>query len=298
MRSFHRDHANFSLDANAARANNPSLMTKEATPATLRASDGTPLAFIVRRATSDAPVIALVHSLGMDHRFWDPIAQRLAGRATVVAIDARGHGQSGLGQMPCTAQRMAQDLLDLLDHLAVQRAIVGGASMGGCVALQFAGSYPERTAGVALMDTTAWYGPTAPKDWEDRALNAQAKGLASMVEFQQTRWFSDGFRASHPQVVQASIDTFLANDLAGYMAACRMLGAFDGRALLAGVSVPTLVLVGDEDYAAPVAMAQALHEGIAGSHLDVIQGARHLTPLEVPDRVAAALIDLCTQVSP
>lgn len=295
MSIFHQPPTNFSLDAGAGWANNLPLMTLDASPATLRASDGTPLAYSVHRAAPDAPVIALVHSLGMDHRFWDPIAHRLAGRATVVALDARGHGRSGGGQTPPTAQRMADDLLDVLDHLKVPRVVVGGASMGGCVALQFAGSHPQRTAGLALMDTTAWYGPTAPQDWEDRALNAQTKGFASMIDFQQTRWFSDRFRASHPQIVQASIDTFLANDMPGYMAACRMLGAFDGRALLAGIRVPTLVMVGDEDYAAPLAMSQALHEGIAGSRMEVIQGARHLTPLEVPDRVVAALIDLCAQ---
>lgn len=268
-------------------------MTNDGNSATLRARDGNTITFDVRRATPDAPVIALVHSLGMDHRFWDPVAERLAGRATVVTVDARGHGRSGRGETPYTAQRMAGDLLDVLDHLRIERAVVGGASMGGCVALQFAGSHADRAAGLALIDTTAWYGPTAPKDWEERALKAVAQGLGSLVDFQKTRWFSDAFRASHPEVVQECIDIFLANDLEGYVATCRMLGAFDGRALLPGIRVPTLVLVGDEDYAAPVAMAQAMHDGIAGSRLEVIQGARHLTPLEVPDRVAAGLLELC-----
>ncbi|RYZ10812.1 MAG: alpha/beta fold hydrolase [Comamonadaceae bacterium] len=272
-------------------------MTHDGTTTTLPASDGTSIAFSVRRAAPDAPVIALVHSLGMDHRFWDPVAERLAGRATVVTIDARGHGRSGRGDTPYTAERMASDLVDVLDHLKVPRAIVGGASMGGCVALQFAGSHADRTAGLALIDTTAWYGPTAPKDWEDRAMKAVAQGLASLVDFQKTRWFSDDYRAREPQVVQDCVDIFLANDLEGYVATCRMLGAFDGRALLDRIRVPTLVLVGDEDYAAPVAMAQAMHDGIAGSRMEVIQGARHLTPLEVPDRVAAGLLALCTGAS-
>jgi len=296
MNSFHRPHTNFSLDAQAGGTNNLSTMTQESTPRILEASDGTRLAYHVRQAAPEAPVIALVHSLGMDHKFWDPVALSLGGRATLVTIDARGHGRSSLGQTPVTALRMADDLAEVLDHLGVTGAIVGGASMGGCIALQFAGSHPQRTLGLALMDTTAWYGPTAPKDWEDRALNAQAKGLASMVDFQKTRWFSDSFLASHPQIVQAAIDTFVANDLQGYMAACRMMGGFDARPVLAKVCIPTLLLVGEEDYATPVAMSQAMHEGIAGSRMEVILGARHLTPLEVPDRVGAALIDLCSQV--
>jgi 3-oxoadipate enol-lactonase len=252
-------------------------MTPADTTSTLIASDGTPIVYRVRRSAADAPVIALVHSLAMDHRFWDPVAQRLDGLATVVTIDARGHGRSGRGTLPYTA---------------------GGASMGGCVALQFAGDHPDRTAALALIDTTAWYGPSAPKDWEDRATKAMAQGLPSLVEFQKTRWFSDAFRAQATQLVDQSIDIFLANDLQAYVATCRMLGAFDGRGLLSRIRVPTLVIVGEEDYAAPVAMSQLLHQGIAGSRLDVILGARHLTPLEVPDRVAQGLLELCAEVKP
>lgn len=267
-------------------------MTNDATPATLLTSDGVPIAYRARQADAGLPVVALVHSLAMDHRFWDPVAERLEGRASVVTIDARGHGRSGRGQAPCTASRMAQDLLEVLDHLQVPRAVVGGASMGGCVALQFAGSFPARTAGLALIDTTAWYGPTAPQDWEGRADKAVEQGLRALVDFQVTRWFSDEFRAHEPQMVQACVETFLANDLQAYVATCRMLGAFDGRSLLMDIRVPARVLVGEEDYAAPVAMAQALHEGIGGSRLVVIPGARHLTPLEVPDVVAAHLLEL------
>ena len=138
MNSFHRPHTNFSLDAQGGRANNALTMTQESAPQTLEASDGTRLAYRVRQAGPVAPVIALVHSLGMDHRFWDPVALSLGGRATLVTIDARGHGRSGLGQAPVTAQRMADDLAEVLDHLGVSSAIVGGASMGGCIALQFA----------------------------------------------------------------------------------------------------------------------------------------------------------------
>ena len=126
-------------------------------------------------------------------------------------------------------------------------------------------------------------------------MKALDQGMASLVDFQVSRWFSDAFRARAPEVVDACIATFLANDLQAYVSTCRMLGAFDGRALLAGIQVPARVVVGEEDYAAPLAMAQALHEGIAGATLKVVPGARHLTPLEVPDIIAAELLALCAE---
>jgi 3-oxoadipate enol-lactonase len=271
-------------------------MTTDATASRLLASDGAPLIFKVHPGPAHAPVVALVHSLALDHRFWEPVSRRLARDATVVAVDVRGHGGSALGTSPFTSDRVARDLLEVLDHLEVPSAIVGGASMGGCVALQFAGSHPGRTSGLALIDTTAWYGPTAAQDWEGRAMKAAAQGMASLVDFQKTRWFSDDFRARNPDVVDECIRIFLENDLQAYVATCRMLGGFDGRGLLGSIRVPCRVLVGEEDYAAPVAMSQALHEAILGSRLEVIQGARHLTPLEVPDLVAAALLELCAEV--
>jgi 3-oxoadipate enol-lactonase len=76
-----------------------------------------------------------------------------------------------------------------------------------------------------------------------------------------------------------------------------MLGSADLRRSLAAIRVPTAVLVGEEDYATPLAMAQALHEGIAGSTLSVLKGARHLTPLERPDEVAAELRRLAAPVA-
>lgn len=265
------------------------------TPSLLNASDGVPIAYRVHRADSALPAVGLVHSLAMDHHFWDPVAKRLADTATVIAIDARGHGRSGQGAMPYTTERMALDLVEVMDHLGVEKVVVGGASMGGCVALTFAGRHQDRTSGLALIDTTAWYGPTAPKDWEERAMKAVSQGLGALVAFQETRWFSDAFRAAEPEVVKECVRTFLGNDLDSYVASCRMLGSFDGRSLLPEIRVPTRVLVGEEDYAAPLAMAQSLREGIPHSRLNVVSGARHLTPLEVPDIVAESLREICLE---
>jgi 3-oxoadipate enol-lactonase len=115
------------------------------------------------------------------------------------------------------------------------------------------------------------------------------KGLSSLVGFQTTRWFGDAFRASHPGVVKQCVDVFLRNDVKAYAETCRMLGSADKRAALADFRLPTAVVVGEEDYATPIAMAQALHDGIAGSTFAILKGARHLTPLEQPERIAAEL---------
>jgi len=109
------------------------------------------------------------------------------------------------------------------------------------------------------------------------------------VQFQVTRWFGDKFRGEHPELVHATAAVFLANDLDCYAATCVMLGDADLRPYLPSLRMPVQVIVGEEDYATPVAHARHLHEAIPGSTLTILPGARHLAPIECPDRIAALL---------
>jgi 3-oxoadipate enol-lactonase len=253
-------------------------------------SDGTKLAF--RVLGKGAKRIALVHSLAMDQSFWLPVAERLARDASVLIYDCRGHGTSDKPAGPYTVELFARDLSELMTHVGWRSAVVAGASMGGCVSLAFAALFPDRTKGLGPIDTTAWYGADAPAQWEGRAARAITEGLQALVEFQVTRWFSDAFRERHAEVVKRCLEVFLANNVQAYAETCRMLGACDLRAALPGISCPTTVIVGEEDYASPVAMAEVLRDCIANSCLIIVEKARHLTPLEVPDVIASELAKL------
>jgi 3-oxoadipate enol-lactonase len=253
-----------------------------------RTRDGTIVAYTLINADAGAPRIALVHSLAMDRSFWRPVAERLAGPASVLMLDCRGHGVSDKPAGPYTVELFADDLADLFDHVGWTAATVAGASMGGCVSLAFAARHPQRTSGLGLIDTTACY--DAMPAWVGRADKAKQEGLASLIDFQVTRWFGDAFREQNKDIVQESIDVFLRNDIPAYAETCLMLGACDLRTALPGIKVPTTIIVGEEDYATPVKMAQELHDGIAGSTLTVLKEARHLTPLEQPETIVTELL--------
>jgi 3-oxoadipate enol-lactonase len=90
-------------------------------------------------------------------------------------------------------------------------------------------------------------------------------------------------------LVKSNVDRFLANDTAAYAETCRMLGTCNLESALPAMKVPAAIVVGDEDYATPVAMAETLCRGIKGSTLTILKGARHLTPLEAPADIAAVL---------
>ena len=254
-----------------------------------RVRDGTEIAYTLHRNAGSDQRAVLVHSLAMDRNFWTPVAEQLARRASILLYDCRGHGESGKPRGQYTVGLFADDLADLFAHVGWNSALVAGASMGGAVAIQFAGVHPERTLVLGLIDTTAWYGQNAPKDWEARAERALKNGLEELTEFQTTRWFSSAYLAAKPEIVRQCVQTFLRNDVQAYAQTCRMLGAFDGRKRMQRLRMPTSIVVGEEDYATPRAMAEAMHASIGGSTLTVIPGVRHLTPVECPELIAGEL---------
>ena len=260
---------------------------------TFQTSDNCAISYTLRPAGKvGAPRLALVHSLALSGTIWNGVAARLADQAEILTYDCRGHGHSGRIASHFTTDLFAKDLAELLDHVGWPAAVVAGCSMGGCVAQAFAGRYPARVNALGLIDTTAWYGPDAPKNWKERAGVARTKGLAGMVDFQASRWFSDRYRAEHPGPAKEMTEVFLANDVECYASTCVMLGEADLRPFLPSMRMPVAVIVGDEDYATPVAMARQLHEAIQGSTLTVIPGGRHLTPVECPDQIAEQLSTL------
>jgi 3-oxoadipate enol-lactonase len=261
------------------------------------APDGLSIAYTLHAAARPSgsparPRIALIHSLALDRSIWDGVVPLLMQHADVLTCDCRGHGSSGRPKMKFTPELFAADLAHLLDHVNWPRVTLAGCSMGGCVAQAFAGTYPDRVPALALIDTTAWYGPTAPKDWRERAATAATKGFQALSAFQATRWVSDAFREAHPQLVRANLDVFLANDIDCYTATCEMLGDADLRHYQSSLRMPTSVVVGEEDYATPVAMSEQIQKALPDATLSVLPKVRHLTPIECPAAIAEKILAL------
>ena len=256
-------------------------------------SDGCALVYALHNASNaNAPRLVLIHSLALDQSVWDGVVADLAGQAQVLTYDCRGHGRSDRPHMPYTAELFARDLAELMDHVGWSNAAIAGASMGGCVAQAFGGLCSERASALGLIDTTAWYGPDAPKQFRDRAAAAKAKGMQGLIDFQLSRWFSDSFRAAGGARIDSAVNVFLANDFDCYAASCALLGDADLRSYAVAFKMPVAIVVGEEDYATPVAMAKALHQAIPHSTLAILPGVRHLTPIESPRLIAGHLLAL------
>ncbi len=151
--------------------------TQESPRTEARVSDGTRIGYTLHGSEKGEKRVVLIHSLALDRHFWQPLVQEIGNSASVLTYDCRGHGASDKPAGPYTVELFARDLADLLDSVGWDSALVAGASMGGCVTLAFAAAYPRRATALGLIDTTAWYGAEAPKQWEERAQKAIGSGL-------------------------------------------------------------------------------------------------------------------------
>ena len=240
----------------------------------------------VRIEGTGEPVV-LLHPLATSGALWQPVA--LAQDFQVLAPDLRGHGGTSWDGAEFGIPDLAADLAEALDALGLDSVHLLGMSMGGSVAMTFAGRYPQRVRSLILADTTPWYGEQAATTWAARAEQAATKPRAEQVAFQVDRWFTESFRDSEPVEVRRVSDIFVATSSAAHAAACRAFGRMDVRDLLPAITARTLVVVGAQDYATPPAMAEALANAVPGARLLVLPELRHMALIERPE-LAARLI--------
>ena len=226
--------------------------------------------------------VLLVHAIGCDHRMWDALAAELAPRFRVVRMDVRGHGASEVTPRPYSLAQLAGDAARVLDERGIPKAHWVGLSMGGMIGQAFALGHAARLGRLVLANTTSSYGADGPKIWEARAKAVAEGGMAAITELAMTRYFSDEFRAAHPEVVEGVKRRFLATAPQGYIGCCDAIRDLDFTARLGGIRARTLVIAGGKDAGTPVAMSQAIADHVPGARLAVIPGAAHLSAVEDP----------------
>ncbi len=236
---------------------------------------------------SDAPVVVLSSSIGTTAAMWDDQIPALRDRFRVLRYDHRGHGRSEVPPGPYALADLGADVLDLLDQLGVERASFCGLSMGGMVGMWLASHAPERIDHLVLACTAAHLGPA--QVWDDRIALVRSAGMASLVDGVTQRWFTPGFVRDNPDAVARIAAMLEASDPNGYVACCAAIRDMDQRSALSTITAPTLVIAGADDPATPLDQAEAIHRGVAGSTLVVIDDAAHLANVQQPAAFDQAL---------
>jgi 3-oxoadipate enol-lactonase len=234
---------------------------------------------------ADAPPLLLLHSIGTNLHVWDAPAELLEGRFRLIRIDQRGHGLTSVTPGPTTIATLAEDALAALDALGIDAAHVAGLSLGGMVAQSIASLAPERTLSLIAVDTALAIPP--PENWHARAAAIRAGGMAAIVEGVIPRWVTPAFLTD--PAAGGLRQMLLRTDPEGYAAAAEAIAAADLTASTSALRLPTLVIVGDQDVATPLAAAEAIRDAIPGALLAVIANAAHISTIERPADVAGAI---------
>ena len=241
-----------------------------------------------RQMGAGKPLLFL-HGLGGTRGSWNPQLTHFAASRRCIAWDMPGYGDSD-GEDPLTYERIADRVVELLDHLDVGSADMVGLSFGGMHALHTALNHPTRVGRLVLADTSPAFGMngTSPQAWKAARLAAIDAGetpasIAALV--------LDSIVANPlaPHIRTDLIDAFSRIPVAGFRAAVECLPHNDIRDRLGEVGSNTLVIVGELDEETPVEYAQVLHDGLGSSTMTILGNVGHLSPSEDPAAFNAAI---------
>ena len=238
--------------------------------------------------------LVLVHGHPFNRSMWRPqIAHLSRAGWRVIAPDLRGYGESTVVPGSTPLETFARDLRALLDHLGIERCVLGGLSMGGQIVMECWRLFPERIRAVVLADTFA-AAETAPGRAARQAMAERLlrEGMADYAHEVLAKMVAPHHVASRPEVAAHVLQMMTSTAPEGAAAALRGRAERpDYTAQLSQMPVPALVVVGTEDTYTPVSDARAIHDRMPDARLVLIERAAHLPNLERPDEFNAALED-------
>ncbi len=229
--------------------------------------------------------LVFLHAFPLNRRMWDPQTAALSGRFRVITVDLRGHGESDSPLWHYSLDQAAEDVVGLLDHLSIEKAVFVGLSMGGYVCFSLYRSHAARVLALVLADTRAGADTDEGRIGRfEMAQTAYRRGAAAIADVMIPKLLTPRTVQTKPdlvQLVRAMIQGNQISGIAGDLMA--MAERPDSLPILPAIACPTLVLVGQEDVATPPSEARLMAGQIPGARVELIPEAGHLSNLERPD---------------
>jgi 3-oxoadipate enol-lactonase len=249
-----------------------------------KSKSGLSLAYRTRGA---GRTVALLHPVGLCGAFWDSVIAELESECRLIAIDARGHGDSDAPASGFTLDDLAGDVIEFLRALGQAPAVVVGCSMGGMTAQGIAVLAPDVVRGVVIANTAHLRNDQSRAMLEQRAVQAE-KGMPIVLPTTLSRWFDQRTLIANPELAARARDWLLAADPVVHAWSWRAIRDLNYAERLKTLSVPAMAIAGLRDQSTPVAAVQEMARTIPHCAYREIDSG-HLAPLEEPKLFAAAL---------
>jgi len=244
-----------------------------------------------------ATPIVLIHGFPFNSDMWRPQIDILKSTFRVITYDVRGHGRSEVGDGQYTLEMFVDDLIALLDYLLLEKVVLCGLSMGGYIALRTVERNPERCRALILCDTTSNADSDEAKLRRAASIKATKKNGVKLYaeEFPKALLSTQTFlkRSDLVDTVRSMIQTNSAIGICGALLA--MAARTETTLSLPEISVPTLILVGQEDKTTPPELSEKMHQLVPNSEVRIVSNAAHLSNLENPEEFNTHLLDFLTR---
>ncbi len=236
------------------------------------------------------PPLILIHGIGAAGDAWRFMVPALREHFTVVSYDLRGHGTSPVPDGPFGLDELVADLERVRERAGFQRVHLAGHSLGGMIGPAYARRFSERVLSLGLLSTAA--GRTeedSAKVWS--VVGAmEERGIPQVLETLTDRWFTDAFIAEHPEVVDRRLRQVIATDPAVFLNVFRIYAGTEMMPWLHEVTVPSLVLTGENDGGCNPRLNRGIAEALPNAELVILPNLKHAILLEAGEQVAGHLI--------
>jgi 3-oxoadipate enol-lactonase len=245
----------------------------------------------------DGPALVFVHGLGATSSVWHAQRTVLSRNFRVVTFDLSGSGRSDKSKRSYSIDTWAEEIAGLLDQLELPTAVIVGHSLGTLVAQRFAARFPARTRALVLAGALTELAEPVKETYQQRAELVEREGMAAVADLILPGALTAATREGNLALAGMVREMYLSSDPACYAGHCRALAAGSARADQPKIACPALLLVGDQDTVAPLALQQQIAAAIRGSRLRVVSCTAHMTMLEMPEVFNALLLDFLVRDS-
>ena len=241
--------------------------------------------------TGSGPPVVLLHPFPANRDLWLPVAKMLASRYRLIIPDLRGHGESSLGNGIATMQKHAEDIARVMDGAGVDRAPLVGVSIGGYAIFEFWRCFRDHVSALVLCNTKAQADmPEARANRLQVAEDVLQRGTGQFFEDMAQKLLGETTRRSRPDLVEGALRMMRkmsAEDVAAVQRG--MADRPDSVPTLKTITVPTLIITGDEDIMTGIPEAELMKQHIPGGQMKVVAKAGHYSPWEQPEEVGSLL---------
>jgi 3-oxoadipate enol-lactonase len=229
--------------------------------------------------------LTLLHGYPLNHTIWLDVAARLEDQAKVIMPDLRGQGRSPAPAGTYFMDSLADDVVQVLDNLGIEKTIIGGHSMGGYVALAMAKNHPERLSGLVLIASHAFAdSPEKRQSRLDSIEKIKAQGIGPILSSMPEKLSAD------PEIIAKCQKIILNASLQGVTSTLAGLAEReDAMSVFINLNIPAMIISGMDDQINPLSINREMAAKMKKPLIVEIEGAGHMPMLEQPEQVANAL---------